>query len=173
MTFADLVKGDSVFIDANVLIYYFVPHPQFGPACHQLVQQIENQYILGFTSTHILTEVAHRLMTLEAATLSGWSSGQVTRRLRQQPATIHNLGGFRVAIESIFSSRIQILGIPATMILSAVVLSQQIGLLSNDALIVAVMQANGLTKLASHDADFDRVSGLTRTPRRDYQKKGL
>ena len=36
------------------------------------------------------------------------------------------------------------------------------GLLSNDALIVAVMQANGLTRLASHDADFDRVPGLTR-----------
>jgi predicted nucleic acid-binding protein len=127
-----------------------------------LVQRIENQDLLGFTSTHILTEVAHRLMTFEAATLAGWSSGQVTRRLRQQPATIQNLTRFRVAIESIFNSRIQILSIPAPSILSAVALSQQIGLLSNDALIVAVMQANGLTKLASHDADFDRVPGLVR-----------
>ena len=41
-------------------------------------------------------------------------------------------------------------------------ISQQTGLLSNDALIVAVMQANGLTNLASNDGDFDRVSGLTR-----------
>jgi predicted nucleic acid-binding protein len=29
-------------------------------------------------------------------------------------------------------------------------------------LIVAIMQANGLSKLASNDADFDRVPGLTR-----------
>jgi predicted nucleic acid-binding protein len=162
MIFADLVNGDSVFLDANTLIYHFGPHPQFGPACHQLIQRIENQDLLGFTSTHILTEVAHRLMTLEAATLAGWSSRQVTRRLRQQPATIQNQGRFRVAIESIFNSRIQILSIPATLIVSAVALSQQIGLLSNDALIVAVMQANGLNKLASHDADLDRVPGLTR-----------
>jgi len=35
-------------------------------------------------------------------------------------------------------------------------------LLSNDALIVAVMQANGLANLASNDADSDRVPGLTR-----------
>ncbi|MCY2993431.1 MAG: PIN domain-containing protein [Planctomycetota bacterium] len=35
-------------------------------------------------------------------------------------------------------------------------------LLSGDALIVAVMHAHGLTRLASHDADFDRVSWLTR-----------
>ena len=162
MIFADLVNGDSVFLDANTLIYHLAPHPQLGPACHQLVQRIENQDALGFTSTHILTEVAHRLMTFEAATLAGWSSGQVTRRLRQQPAVIQNLGSFRIAIESVFNSRIQVLSIPAPLILGAVALSQQIGLLSNDALIVAVMQANGLTKLASHDADLDRVPGLTR-----------
>jgi predicted nucleic acid-binding protein len=35
-------------------------------------------------------------------------------------------------------------------------------LLINDALIVAVMTVNGLSRLASHDTDFDRVPGLTR-----------
>jgi predicted nucleic acid-binding protein len=34
--------------------------------------------------------------------------------------------------------------------------------LSGDALIVAFMRHHGLTHLASHDADFDRVPGLTR-----------
>lgn len=36
------------------------------------------------------------------------------------------------------------------------------GVLVSLALIVAVMQAHGLTHLASHDADFDRVPGITR-----------
>jgi predicted nucleic acid-binding protein len=40
--------------------------------------------------------------------------------------------------------------------------SQHTGLLTNDALVVAVMQANGLTNLASNDADFDRAPGLRR-----------
>jgi hypothetical protein len=31
----------------------------------------------------------------------------------------------------------------------------------HDALMVAVMQANGLTNIASHDADCDRVPGLS------------
>jgi predicted nucleic acid-binding protein len=47
---------------------------------------------------------------------------------------------------------------------AAVAVSQQIGLLMNDALVVAVMQANGLTAIASSDTDFDRVPGLTRCP---------
>ena len=36
------------------------------------------------------------------------------------------------------------------------------GLLSGDALILAVMQTHGLTHLASNDADFDRVPGIVR-----------
>ena len=34
--------------------------------------------------------------------------------------------------------------------------------MSNDALLIAVMQANRLTKLASNDPDFDRAPGITR-----------
>ncbi len=33
MTFADLVTGDSVFVDANTLIRLFQPHPHLGPFC--------------------------------------------------------------------------------------------------------------------------------------------
>ena len=40
--------------------------------------------------------------------------------------------------------------------------SRQTGLLCGDALVVAVMQAHGLANLASKDADFDRVPGITR-----------
>ena len=50
----------------------------------------------------------------------------------------------------------------ADLIATAASLGQQQGLLTNDALIVAVMLANGLSKIASNDADFDRVPGLTR-----------
>jgi predicted nucleic acid-binding protein len=57
---------------------------------------------------------------------------------------------------------IQVLTIPPDLVAIAAALSQQYGLLSNDALIITVMQAHGLTNLASHDADFDRVPGITR-----------
>ena len=33
MIFADLTAGDSLFIDANTLTYYFEPHPTLGPPC--------------------------------------------------------------------------------------------------------------------------------------------
>jgi predicted nucleic acid-binding protein len=59
-------------------------------------------------------------------------------------------------------SRVQILSVPFAILQSAAAICGQTGLLINDALIVALMQQHGVTRLASHDADFDRVSGLTR-----------
>jgi predicted nucleic acid-binding protein len=41
-------------------------------------------------------------------------------------------------------------------------MSVQHGLLSIDALVVALMGEMGLSQLASHDADFDRVPGIVR-----------
>jgi len=161
MIFTDLAAGDSIFLDANTLVYHFGPHRVFGPACNQLIQRIENQEVVGFTSTPVLSELAHRLMTFEASVLFAWPS-KIVDRLKQNPAALRQLSKFRHAVTKVPQLGIRILTIPASLVEAAAAISQQTGLLSNDALIVAVMQANGLTKLASHDADFDRVPGLTR-----------
>ena len=162
MTFDDLVAGDQVFVDANTLTYHFQPHPVWGPACTQLLQRIKNQELVGFTSTHVVAEAAHRLMTLEANTLLGWPIPGIGNRLRTHPTEVQKLALFRQAIDGMVQGDLQILIITPPMLTAAAVLCQQIGLLTNDGLIVAVMQANGLTKLASHDTDFDRVPGLMR-----------
>ncbi len=161
MIFADLAAGDSIFLDANTLVYHFGPHPHFGVACHKLIEQIENQTLFGCTSTAVLSEVAHRLMTFEVAILFGRPS-KIVDRLKQNPTSVGQLSKFREAVSKVPQLGIRILTIAESFVESATVISQQSGLLSNDALIVAVMQANGLTKLASHDADFDRVSWITR-----------
>jgi predicted nucleic acid-binding protein len=162
MTFADLGAGDAVFVDANPLTYHFEPHAVWGPLCSDLLQRIENRELAGFTSTHVLSEVSHRLMTIQASALFGWPFAGIGNRLRTQPAEVQKLTAFRQAIDRILQSNLQVLTITPPMLATAAVLCQQIGLLTNDGLIVAVMQAHGLSKLASSDTDFDRVPGLTR-----------
>lgn len=162
MTFADLVAGDAVFVDANILTYHFQPHPRWGPSCTDLLRRIENQELVGFSSTHVLSEVSHRLMTIQASALLGWSFANIGNRLRTNPTEVQKLTAFRQAIDQLLKSRLQILTIPPSLLSAAVAVSQQLGLLTNDGLIVAVMQANGLTRIASGDTDFDRVPGITR-----------
>jgi predicted nucleic acid-binding protein len=161
MTFGDLPANAEVFIDANTLVYHFEPHPTFGPACTALIKSIELQQLAGFTATHIVGEVAHRLMTMEASARFGWSS-KVLQRLRHNTTAIQQLNEFEQAVLRIPQFGIRVLPISDALIQTAARLSRQLGLLINDALIVAVMQHHNLTHLASHDADFDRVPGLTR-----------
>lgn len=162
MTFADLAAGDSIFLDANTFIYHFAPDPLLASPCGQLLQRIENGELDGFTSLHLMSEVAHKLMTLEANKLFGWSLTGMANRLRRHPTEVQRLTAFRRAIEQVAQSRVRVLPAPLSTLVDATVISQQTGLLTNDALIVALMRANGLSRLASHDADFDRVPGLTR-----------
>ena len=68
MIFSDLAGGDQVFLDSNTLVYHFGPHPVLGQSCNQLIQRIEGQDLLAFTSTHVLSEVAHRPRSLSAET---------------------------------------------------------------------------------------------------------
>jgi predicted nucleic acid-binding protein len=97
MTFADLPAGAAVFLDANILVYYLSSHSVFGPACRQLVNRIETGEIVGHTSTAVLSELAHRLMTLEAMMRFGWTS-KIVDRLKKSPASVQQLSRFRQAL---------------------------------------------------------------------------
>jgi len=162
MTFANLTAGDAVFIDANILTYHFEPHPRWGPACTQLLLRIESGQHMGYIASHVVSEVSHRLMTIEAHKVLGWQLAGIGNRLRTNPAEVRKLSLFRTSVEKLLQGKLQILTVTPAHLAAAVALAQQIGLLTNDALIVAVMQAHGLTKIASNDIDFDGVPGITR-----------
>ncbi len=68
MTFASIPPGTALFLDANTLIYHFTNDAKYGAACTQLLKRVEFQQLPGFTSAHVLGDVTHRLMTLEAIT---------------------------------------------------------------------------------------------------------
>lgn len=162
MICADIPSGISVFLDENTLVYHFAADPALGPACRQLLTRIAKKEIQGFASTHVLCDVAHRVMTLEAISLFGWPATSIAVRLRKHHAEIPRLGLYRRAIAEVSQFGIQVLPIPDGLVATAGSICQQFELLMGDALIVAVMQHHGLTHLASRDADFDRVPGITR-----------
>lgn len=109
MTFAQIPAGAALFLDANSLIYHFTNEPKYGVFCTQLVKRVEQQQLSAFTTTHVLTDVAHRLMTLEAIASLGWPSAGIAARLRKHHAQIPTLTVFSQSI-----LRIPLLGIKVT-----------------------------------------------------------
>lgn len=162
MIFADIPAASAVFVDANTFIYHFAPDPIFAHACTDLLVRIKKQELDGYTSTHVVSEVAHRLMTIEAIKTFGWPMAGIAARLQKHAAEVMKLSAFRAAIQEIPQFGLHVLTIAPDLIDAGAGISQQTGLLSNDALIVAVMQRHGLSNLASNDHAFDRVPGVTR-----------
>ena len=83
MTFADLQKGHPAFLDANILIYHFTNHPKYGAACTRLIERMELKEIQGFTSSDCLSDVAHRIMTIEAMGRFAWPATGLAARLKK------------------------------------------------------------------------------------------
>src|SRR5579884_3816501 len=162
LTFADIPAGVAVFIDANPFVYHFEPHPLLSSACSDLLQRVANGEIDGYTSAEVLSDVAHRLMTLEAMRLFAWPYAGIVHRLRSHPAEVQQLGSHRLAIQEIDLMKVRVRDITRALVSRAADFTGQFGLLASDALVVAVMESYKFTHLASNDADFDRVPWLTR-----------
>ena len=75
---------------------------------------------------------------------------------------MRTLKRFRQAIQEIPLFAVRILSIDPSWLDLAAEVSQQTGLLHNDALMVVAMRVHGLSYLASADSDLDTVPGVIR-----------
>lgn len=162
MTFNDIPTGETVFLDANVFIHFFGCDPEFGPPARDLLRRVESGELHAFTTTHILAEVSHRLMTIEAMQALGWPYAGIAQRLRKHPEAVRSLILFVQCLREINASPILITPLIPANLSDAAAVSLESGLLTNDAIVVAVMRQHQITALASEDSDFDRISDLQR-----------
>jgi predicted nucleic acid-binding protein len=162
VTFDNLLSGTAVFIDANCLVFAFDSQSPYYLACRRLLDRVENGDLQGFTSAHVLGEMSHRLMTIEAVALFNRPLAGIANWLRRHPTEAQQLSRYRQALDELTLIQVTVLPVSGMNVSRAADFSRQHGLLTNDAIIVAVMQAQGLTALASLDADFDSVPGITR-----------
>jgi len=101
LTLADIPGGAAVFLDANVLVYHFAPHPVLQPLCQELLEQCTTEESLGYTSAHVVSNVAHRIMTLEAIDRFAWPTAGIARRLLRHPDDVRQLTRFRQVVDEI------------------------------------------------------------------------
>src|SRR5262249_14863189 len=140
MTLDDILAGQAVFVDANILLYYFTAHSRYGAACQKLLDRIANKEITGFTSSSVLAEVVHRLMTIDACQRFRWPAKGIAQRLRRHPAEVQQLTRPRQAVDEITLIGLDVLPVAKGHVSLAPDISRQTGLLCGDAVIVAVMQ---------------------------------
>src|SRR5215813_4965766 len=92
MKLEDLPDGARIFVDANILIYHF---SGISLECRAFLQRCESRQVEAFTGVHIVMEVTHRLMILEALQKGLITGGQPARKLKEQPEIIKVLEAIR------------------------------------------------------------------------------
>jgi predicted nucleic acid-binding protein len=157
MKLEDLPDGARIFVDANILIYHF---SGISVECRAFLQRCESKQVDAFTGVHILLEVTHRLMVLEALHKGLITGGQPARKLKEQPAIIKSLHEYNRSVQQIPRMGIHVRPLTSALVAASEAIRVQEGLMTNDSVTVALMRKMGLTDVATFDADLDHVSHL-------------
>jgi hypothetical protein len=156
----DLPVGTVFFLDANILAYAAVEDQDFTPHCRDLLRRVEQRQVVALTAPFALSDALHKIMLAEAR-LRLPAEVNVGRHIQNHPETVRSLELAQQASEIFARLPLELLSINTASFVAAMKVSRQHGLLTNDALIVALMQRHGITHLATNDDDFDRVPGIT------------
>ncbi len=157
MTLAELHNRDPIFIDANIFIYHFSGSSR---ECKIFLERCARQELLGFTSTSVLAEVLHRLMIAEAVEKRFVTSNNAVKKLRNTPSIVKGLTLYYENTNCIPQMNISIFNLTLEIVQKSTEIRKNEGLLTNDSLVIAFMNEQELTKVATANGDFDRVSGI-------------
>lgn len=157
MRLEDIEPGQILFIDANIFIYHLSGRSQ---ACRALLERCERGEVQGLTGTHVMLEVLHRLMMLEAVQRGLVPPGNVARRLKELPEVIRALTEYARHAARIPEMGVEILPLDWDLIRTSQEVRRQTGLLVHDSISVAMMDRAGISAMATQDRDFLRVSEL-------------
>ena len=162
MTFDQIPAGAAVFLDANSLVYHFTNDPKYGVASTRLVHQIEHG---SSVRLHLHRRPGGCRSSLddprgdrrERLALRR-DRGTAAQTSSLHPEVDHFSAGDRLFAPTEHSGDCH----DATAPGSCDPREPAVRTPHRRRPVVAVMQAHGLTHLASNDADFDRVPWLTR-----------
>jgi predicted nucleic acid-binding protein len=153
----DLPQGSLVCIDANVLVYYV---SATSPQSRSFVANLASGIISGWIGANSLAEVTHRLMVLEAQRKQLVSGGNPARKLKEKPEVVRSLTDYQADVNAIMSIVSDVHPVTPQIIKRSAAIRAQHGLLTNDSLTLALMEAHGTSMLVTADRDFLRIPDI-------------
>jgi predicted nucleic acid-binding protein len=157
MTLARIPNGEIVLIDANVFIYALLNRSN---ECKKLLSRCSEKLISGIITTHVLAEIMHRLMMIEARE-NGWiTAGNPAQQLGQKPERVKILYRYEQSIKNILAIGLRFEPVEKRDFITAMRIQREAGVLTNDALLAAVAERLRVQSIVSADYAFSRVRGI-------------
>lgn len=149
-------KGEIVVIDANIIIYAIQLQ---SVQCKKLLLKCAEDEITGILPAHILAEVMHVLMIAEAKD-NGWVNGpNPAKQLSEKPDRIKALSRYETLIKDLLAINLTIASLEQEDFLTSMRIQRESGLMTNDALLVAVADRLRVQSIASADKKLFAAKG--------------
>jgi len=155
-----LPNGASVFADANVLTYALSTVEPLHSLTASLLERSARQEIQVYTSASQAANVIHRAMIIEAKSVLQVPSSKILVFLKDHPDAVRRLTRYRQVPGELSRARVRILDVTYREIHASKQYRDDYGLLTDDSILLAVMERNDLVDLATNDEDFKRIPGL-------------
>ena len=147
--------GADIFADSNILVYALTGRSR---ECQDFVRQFYTGRITAFASSDVISDVVHRLLIAEATERTGRLYNH--RSLKSDPDLVRSLTTWKSKMTDLLRSPLVVEEVTIEAVRSLLTHIPATGLLGKDALIYGSMAKYGLTRIATNDADFERL-GLT------------
>ncbi|HEY1684130.1 MAG TPA: type II toxin-antitoxin system VapC family toxin [Tepidisphaeraceae bacterium] len=157
----DIPDGTVCFIDSNILYYALVSTPPVSEHCLAFLNRVIAGKISATVSVPVLSDTLHKVMMAEVAAITQRDRAGIVGYLGKHPEIITRLTEYPRAMDRLSTIPMNFLPLNQAFLHEAASLAVRHGLLTNDAIIVTLMQQHGLVHLATNDDDFDRVPGIT------------
>ncbi len=156
----DLPDGHRCFVDANIFYYHLVETRLLSEPCTTFLERAASGSLEIYPSLHVLSETIHKVMVADAEQKFGRNRAGLVNWLQRNRRRISELSEFQQAAVELDGMGLRLLPPDTSDLVAASLLSAPFGLLTNDAIIVALMRRHALSDLVTNDDDFDGIPGL-------------
>jgi predicted nucleic acid-binding protein len=157
----NLPPNVDIFIDANLLAYFFVRRDTFAQHVAQFLKRAVDDELRIHSSTQVVSDVIHRVMLSEAVRTFKLEPSKAAQYLKTHPERVKALReNLNIPSRVYHELGINILPVTHIELHSSRRFRTEYGLLANDSIIAATMRNNKITHLATNDHDFERVTEI-------------
>lgn len=158
MNLSDVRDGTRALIDANIFLYWLT---QRSTECGLFLRRCADRSVQGYASVLSLTEVAHRLMILEAKE-NGWAEGtNPVKALEMRPERVQALRRYEDRLRDILALRLHLEDFQNIDLIESFSIRRRYGLLTNDSILLAVAVRLGIQDVISADKNLGRATGFS------------
>lgn len=158
MNLKRIPKQQTVIIDTNILFY---ASQRNSMQCVNFLEICAAGDISGIIPVHILAELTHVLMLAEARDLGLIKGSNPAKQLSQAPNKVKTLYRYEGLIRDLLSIGFRIETIEKSDFFTAISIQRLYGLLTNDALLIAVAKRLRVSAVASADNVFEYVKDIS------------